>query len=150
MSVLATLQVTDPAPGACVSVPESGINGSPVAVILIIWIYASIYEEIFTRGLLLSWLSPPARHRIRAGRSVLSIPVLTSALAFSAMHVVLWPMLGPATLIVMFPACILGLIAGHYRHKTASLIPAILIHAFFDIGGTLPSWISPWLHQGHI
>jgi membrane protease YdiL (CAAX protease family) len=64
------------------------------------------------------------------------------------MHVVLWTKLGPATLVIVFLAGLLGLIAGYYREKTGSLIPAILIHAFFDIGGTLPIWISVWLHQG--
>ena len=82
------------------------------------------------------------RYRVRLGRWTPSVPVLTSALFFGAMHVVLWPILGPAALVVICLAAILGLIAGHYREKTGSLIPAILIHAFFDIGGTLP-WGLP-------
>ena len=150
MLVITTLQVMGSPAGVSPSGPGPGANGSPVAVILTIWIYASICEEIFTRGLLLGWLSPLARHRIRVGNFGLSVPVLASALFFAAMHVVLWPLLGPVTLLVMFLACILGLIAGHYREKTGSLIPAILVHAFFDIGGTLPLWISVWLHRGYI
>ena len=80
-----------------IAVPTGGTshgaaNGSiesPTGVILTAWIYASICEEVFTRGLLL--------------------------------------LVG-----------ILGVIAGNYREKTGSLIPAILIHSFFEIGGTLP------------
>ncbi len=71
--------------------------------------------------------------------------MLTSACFFAAMHVVLWPKLGPMAFVVIILAGILGLIAGHYREKTGSLI-----HAFFDIGGTLSPWISAGLHQGHI
>jgi membrane protease YdiL (CAAX protease family) len=149
MSIIATLQVIGP-PAGTSGGPAPGPIGSPVAIVLSIWIYASLCEEIFTRGLLQSWLSPLARHRIRLGRWALSVPVLTSALFFGAMHVVLWPKLGPAALVVMCLAAILGLIAGQYREKTGSLLPAILIHAFFDIGGTLPPWIAAWLHRGPV
>ena len=36
-------------------------------------------------------------------------------------------------------AFILGLVAGYYREKTESLIPAILVHMFANIGGSLAS-----------
>jgi len=149
MAVIATLQVLgSPAGGSSTAAGGESI-GSPFGVILTVWIYASICEEVFTRGLLQSWLSPLIQYRIRLGRWALSAPVLTSALFFGAMHVVLWPKLGAVTLVVIFLAGILGLIAGYYREKTGSLIPAILIHSFFDIGGTLPPWISVWLHHWH-
>lgn len=146
MLAVTTLQVIGspaaPSSNATNPVPAA----SPVAIILGIWIYASICEEIFTRGLLQTWLSPLARYRVcLLRRCPLSLPVPLSALFFAAMHVVLWPRLGAVTLGVMFLAAILGLIAGYYREKTGSLIPAILIHSFFDIGGTLPLWISAHL-----
>lgn len=150
MLVIATLQMAGAPAGAASHSSGPGRIGSPAAVILSIWIYASVCEEIFTRGLLQSWLAPLARYRIRLGGWVVSTPVLASALFFAAMHVVLWPKLGPAALAVMFLAGVLGLIAGFYRERTGSLIPAILIHAFFDIGGTLPPWIWAWLHQGRV
>ena len=150
MLVIATLQVVGSPPGASSNAAGFGAIESPIAVILTVWVYASICEEIFTRGLLQSWLSPLAGHHIRLGRWALSVPVLTAALFFAAMHFVLWPKLGPVALVVVFLCAILGLIAGYYREKTGSLIPAILIHSFFDIGGTLPAWISAWLHRGHI
>lgn len=150
MTLISTLQVMGSPPGASAGGPGFGALGSPVAVILSIWIYASVCEEIFTRGLLQGWLSPLARHRIRLGKWGLSVPVLASALFFAAMHLVLWPKLGPVTLVVILLAALLGLIAGQYRQKTGSLIPAILIHAFFDIGGTFPFWVAAWVHQGHL
>lgn len=128
-----------------------GAMGSPVSIILTVWIYASICEEIFMRGLLQSWLSPLAAYRIRLlHRWPLSVPVLLSALFFGAMHVVLWPEMGVETLAVMFMAFVLGVIAGYYREKTGSLIPAILIHAFFDIGGTVPLWLFALLSSHRI
>lgn len=150
MLAIATLQVLGSPAGEPSSHTGRGPIESPIGVILTVWIYASICEEVLTRGLLQSWLSALTQYRVRLGRWALSVPVLTSALFFAAMHVVLWPKLGPATLLVILLVGILGVIAGHYREKTGSLIPAILIHSFFDIGGTLPPWISIWLHHGHI
>ena len=147
MLAVATLQAV----GSPAALSSTASAPSPAATILGIWIYASICEEIFTRGLLQTWLSPLAKHRIcLLHRWPLSVPVLLSGLFFAAMHIVLWPKLGPATLVVMFLAAILGLIAGYYREKTGSLIPAILIHSFFDIGGTVPLWISAQLISRHI
>ena len=61
MLAIAALQVIGSPAGASPSGPRPGANGSPVAVILTIWIYASICEEIFARGPLQSWLSPLAQ-----------------------------------------------------------------------------------------
>jgi membrane protease YdiL (CAAX protease family) len=41
----------------------------------------------------------------------------------------------------MFSAVILGTVAGYYRDQTKSLVPAILIHALFNVGGSLRFWI---------
>ena len=149
MLAVATLQAAG-SPAGSSSNPTTAALGSPVAIILTVWIYASVCEEIFTRGLLQSWLSPLAAYRIRLLRRwPLSAPVLLGALFFGAMHVVLWPKMGAEALAVMFMAFILGVIAGYYREKTGSLIPAILVHAFFDIGGTVPLWLfalGSWHH----
>lgn len=149
MLAVSTLQIigSPASPNATNPVPAV----SPFGIIISIWIYASICEEIFTRGLLQTWLFPLARHHINLlHRWPLSLPILLSALFFGAIHLVLWPKLGPVTLVVIFLAAILGLIAGYYREKTGSLIPAILIHSFFDIGGTLPLWISTRLISHHM
>lgn len=147
MLAITTLEVVGSPAGSSAKATGPGI-GSPAAVILTIWIYASVCEEIFTRGLLQSWLAPFASCRMPLGKWGVSVPVLAASIFFAAMHVVLWPSLGPITLVVMFLAGILGLVAGIYRERTGSLIPAILIHSFFDIGGSLPFWVSSWLHRG--
>jgi membrane protease YdiL (CAAX protease family) len=149
MLAIATLQVLgSPAGEPSNSAVRMPIE-SPFGVILTVWIYASICEEVFTRGLLQSWFSALTQHRVRLGRWAVSAPVLTSALFFAAMHAVLFAKIGPVALVVILLAGILGVIAGYYREKTGSLIPAILIHSFFDVGGTLPPWISVWLRHGH-
>ncbi|MFH1861420.1 MAG: CPBP family intramembrane glutamic endopeptidase [bacterium] len=110
--------------------------------VLFVWIYASICEEILTRGLLQSFLSPLRDRRVRIlWRWQVSIPVCFSALFFGAMHIVLITRLGPAAIVPMLLATGLGFVAGYYREKSGSLIPAIIIHALFNVGGMLPFWI---------
>ncbi|MCX6832548.1 MAG: CPBP family intramembrane metalloprotease [candidate division Zixibacteria bacterium] len=112
--------------------------------ILLIWIYASTCEEIFTRGLIQGSLLPLVERGMNVGRLRISLPVLTGATFFGLMHLSLL-MLGapPITvlLIVVF-AFVLGVIAGYQREKTGSLLPAIAIHSLFNINGFLVSWIA--------
>jgi membrane protease YdiL (CAAX protease family) len=70
------------------------------------------------------------------------LPVLFSGLYFGLMHVVAINKLGPPVIVL---TTLLGLVAGYYREKTGSLIPAIIIHALFNIGGMLPMWVLSWL-----
>jgi membrane protease YdiL (CAAX protease family) len=124
------------------SAPQQFGLRSPLAVVLLIWIYASVCEEVFMCGLYQSWLSVLAEYKIRVCRQThLGVPVLLSALLFGGMHAILWPQIGSQALPIMLFALILGIVAGHYREKTKSLAPAILIHALFNIGGSLPTWI---------
>jgi membrane protease YdiL (CAAX protease family) len=114
--------------------------------IMFIWIYSSISEEIFTRGLLQSFLSPMTKYGfVLAKKWRISLPVLFSGLYFGAMHIVLVKRMGPAVLMVMTMAAFLGIVAGYHREKTESLIPAIIIHALFNVGGALPMWFLRWV-----
>jgi membrane protease YdiL (CAAX protease family) len=117
-------------------------NLSHLQVILFIWIYASICEETFIRGLLQGWLFPLGQYKVTLIRKwSLSIPVLFGGFFFGAMHIVLWPKMGPLAIMPMSLATGLGIVAGYYREKTGSLIPAVLIHSLFNIGGSLPLWV---------
>jgi membrane protease YdiL (CAAX protease family) len=113
-------------------------------VIVFVWVYASICEELLTRGLLQTLLSADPRGGAPAARR-LSMPVLVSALFFGSMHLVLVKSMGPAAVPVILLAVFLGLVAARYREKTGSLIPAMIVHALFNIGGTLPLWVVQWL-----
>jgi membrane protease YdiL (CAAX protease family) len=110
--------------------------------VLFIWAYASISEEIFTRGLLLGFLSDLRAYGINLlGRWRLSAPVLFSAFYFGGMHVVLRGTMGSGVVSVIVLATLLGMVTGYYRERTGSLIPAIIIHVLFNIGGMLPMWL---------
>ena len=68
-----------------------------------------------------------------------------SALFFGAMHLVLVKLMGLAAVPVILLAVFLGLVAARYRETTGSLLPPIIVHALFNIGGTLPLWVIQWL-----
>ncbi|MCK4667303.1 CPBP family intramembrane metalloprotease [Candidatus Dependentiae bacterium] len=105
------------------------------------WIFASVSEEVFYRGLLQTTLKPIKDRGIRIFKLFLSLPVITAALLFSGVHSFLLTMgvdIITVSLILTF-ALILGLIAGVQRERTGSLIPAIIVHMCFNIGGSLPS-----------
>lgn len=124
-----------------VPAPEA-LNLSHVQIILFVWISASICEETFVRGLLQGFLFTLGQYKVTLLRRwPLSVPVLFGGLFFGAMHIVLWPKLGPLAIIPMGLATGLGVVAGYYREKTGSLFPAILIHGLFNVGGSLPEWV---------
>lgn len=111
-------------------------------LVLFVWIYASICEEALTRGLLQTLLSGDSGAGVRRRRW--SMPVVLSGLFFGLMHLVLIDSMGPAAVVPIVLATLLGFLAARYRETTGSLIPAIIVHALFNVGGMLPGWIVRW------
>jgi membrane protease YdiL (CAAX protease family) len=111
--------------------------------IIFVWVYASITEELLTRGLLQTLLYSGYRSDTVTRR--LSMPVILSALFFGAMHLPLLKSMGAAAVPAIVLSVFLGYVAGRYRESSGSIIPAIIIHMLFNIGGTLPLWITQWL-----
>jgi len=108
-------------------------------IVISIWIYASICEEVLTRGLIQSYLNSLAKYGFTLFKARVSLPVLVAALFFGSMHLALLTMGvgGFVVFTIVFFAFILGIIAGYYREKTGSIIPAIIIHMAFNISGTI-------------
>ncbi len=135
---------------AVVSPGGQGTGGpsefTKLQMVVFVWVYASISEEILTRGLLQTLLSRNAKVAAAAPRR-LSMPVLLSGLFFGSMHIGLVKSMGPAAVPVILLAVFLGLVAARYREKTGSLLPAIIVHALFNIGGMLPLWVIQWLRD---
>lgn len=122
---------------------KPGLGFAPLQTVIFVWIYATVAEEIFTRGLLQGYLSPLVRYGINLSKKLrLGMPVLFSGLYFGLMHIIAIDKMGPPVILL---ATLLGIVAGYYREKTESLIPAIIIHALFNIGGSLPMWLLSWL-----
>jgi membrane protease YdiL (CAAX protease family) len=123
---------------------ESIIAGqSHLQLVLFVWVYASVCEEVLTRGLLQSIVAGWGRSGEASTK--FSMPVLVSALFFGAMHLVLLGPMGPSAAVPIVLATLLGYLAARYRESTGSLIPAVIVHALFNVGGMLPGWIIDWL-----
>jgi membrane protease YdiL (CAAX protease family) len=131
---------------ATLAVSLLGGDGNPVVkqlsfpqVVLFIWVFSSIIEEIFTRGFIQGHLSPLDQIVVRVLLFRVSLPTLIGALFFGAMHSVL--LLSGAdmltTAIIVIFTFSLGLLAGHQREKSGSLIPAIMLHALANMGAVL-------------
>ncbi len=117
--------------------PAAGL--SFLEKIIYIWFWASICEEVLTRGLIQGFLDPLKHIGFKFFKHHISIAVIVGAVFFGAMHLMLLTMgveFFTVLNIVIF-GIILGLIAGYQKEKTNSLIPAIIVHLCFNIGGSI-------------
>lgn len=103
---------------------------SPMQVLVFVFIYASIVEEILFRGFLLNILKSLEKRGITIFKRKLSLAVIISALAFGFAHLVLIKTdVGSLFLfrVVLF-ATSLGLVAGYYQEKYDNNSYAIIVH----------------------
>ncbi|MGB2697296.1 MAG: CPBP family intramembrane glutamic endopeptidase [Candidatus Zixiibacteriota bacterium] len=127
--------------------PPGTEDFSFIQVVILVWIFASIAEEVLSRGLVQSYLSPLRVFAFSIFGFRISLPVLFAALFFGAMHLPLL-MTGLdsfSVFSIVISAFIMGIIAGYYREKTQSLIPAIIIHMLFNITGTIIGFIKDFI-----
>jgi len=113
-------------------------NYSFLESILYIWVWASICEEVLTRGLIQGFLDPLKHIGLTVFKHHISLPVIVGALFFGAMHLAMLTMGADIkmVLLIVFFSIILGVIAGYLKEKTNSLVPAILVHFCFNVGGS--------------
>jgi len=109
--------------------------------IISVWLIASTCEELFFRGLLYGYLEPLKNRGFRFFDNYISLPVIVVALMFGLGHLCLLAFMSPlivANIVLATTMC--GFVAGYYREKTGSLIPAIASHMTFNIVGfTIPT-----------
>jgi membrane protease YdiL (CAAX protease family) len=112
--------------------------------VILIWFYASICEEVLTRGLIQGYLWPLKQFGFSFFGFRISIPVLVAALFFGGMHIALLTVGLDSFSVwaIVVSAFIMGIIAGYYREKTGSIIPAIIIHMLFNITGSIMGFIK--------
>lgn len=109
---------------------------SPVELALLL-VLATCVEELFVRGWIQGFLAPLQGNKIELFGFEASIPVLTGALAFGAMHISLaLSAIDAFTIVcVLSFTTLLGLLAGLARERTGGLIPAIGTHLAGNVGG---------------
>lgn len=122
-----------------------GVAGSSfLQIVVSVWIIASICEEVLHRGLIQSFLRPLRDYGMTASGIRLSLPVVTAAVLFGVMHLMLLTMGADGSLVggIVGSAAFLGLVAGYHREKTGSLVPAILVHMLFNAYGGASEYIQ--------
>ena len=120
--------------------PEKAGMGFPdqsvMQMILTVWIWSSICEEVLTRGLIQGFIN--LQNKIKFLK--LSLPVWVSGIFFGMMHLSLLRADMDVWFIsfIVFNTTVLGLLAAYYREKTNSIYPAIFLHIWANIIGSLP------------
>lgn len=116
--------------GGKIEVPEALAKLKPVQVLIFVFFYASIAEEMLFRGFLLNLLKPLEKTGFSVLKRYISLPVIVSAVAFGMAHLILITT-GVSLLfvarIVVFTTC-LGTIAGYYQEKHDNHAYAIIVH----------------------
>lgn len=121
---------------------------TPLQIVLFVWIFSSIIEEVFTRGFLQGHLSVLSGKYFRFLFMRIELPVMISALFFACMHfMLLFIGVDAITMIVIFLFTLsIGFMAGHLRARTGSLIPAIAVHILANIGGMVGGVIFTFIN----
>ena len=105
----------------------AGLSLAPWLLALYFVVGAPIQEEVIFRGLLQTTLAtgitPPTAPNPKYG----VVASFLVALLFGCIHLVV----GRYTAVAAF---VLGAIAGEFRRRSGSLVPAIICHAFFNLG----------------
>ena len=105
----------------------SGLAEDPLVLALLSLLVAPICEEVFFRGLLQGYLALRGRKRLS---------IYMPAVLFSAVHVLPFSTSGPTVLMaILTGALLLGLIAGHLRAASGSLLHPVLAHFWFNLLG---------------
>lgn len=113
--------------------PLAGLQIAPWLAYVYFGFGAPIQEEVIFRGLLQSSLARRATANVAESPLQRHAAVVGVAILFAAIHLAV----GPVTALC---ALVLGLIAGELRQQSGSLLPAVLCHALFNLGGLL--WAS--------
>lgn len=124
---------------------DSGIEKSTINFLVTIVIIASTCEEIFYRGLIYGYMAPLKKYGFNFIRAYISLPVIVCGLMFGLGHFCLIGQMNKIIVIsIVISATLLGLIAGYYREKSGSILPAIVAHMTFNIVAFgLPTIMSP-------
>jgi membrane protease YdiL (CAAX protease family) len=105
--------------------PPSEVSFGPWMTFLYFVVGAAIQEEIIFRGLLQTTLARQYPAKLSFFGTSLSYAAIIVALLFGLIHLKINPITAAA-------AFVLGLFSGELRHRSGSLLPAILVHAVFN------------------
>jgi membrane protease YdiL (CAAX protease family) len=114
-------------------------NLSVLQIIIFVFIFASIAEEMLFRGFLLNILKPLKKKGISVFKRKISLAVIISALMFGLIHIL--PLNSDNSIIFtigMFIApSLLGIVAGYYQEKFDNNFYAIIVHMAGNLIGII-------------
>jgi membrane protease YdiL (CAAX protease family) len=115
-------------------------SGSFLKTVLVVWLWSSICEEIFNRGLIQSLLNGFKKYKF----CKLTLSVWISGIIFGAMHFSVLKFSDSIffVLFIVFNTTTLGVLAACYREKSKSVYPAIMVHIMGNVAGSLPLLIT--------
>jgi len=105
--------------------PPPEVSFGPWMTFLYFVVGAAIQEEIIFRGLLQTTLARQFPATLSFFGTSLSYAAIIVALLFGLIHLKINPITAAA-------AFVLGLFSGELRHRSGSLLPAMLVHAVFN------------------
>jgi len=105
--------------------PPREVSFRPWMTFLYFVVGAAIQEEIIFRGLLQTTLARQFPATLSFFDTSLSYATIIVALLFGLIHLEVNPITAAA-------AFVLGLLSGELRQRSGSLLPVILVHAFFN------------------
>ncbi len=123
--------------------PVPGIVGNAALYLLVALVLAPVCEETLFRGVLLGYMLEEG-----AGPRV---SVVVSAAVFSLAHLLPFstaPL--PQRVLVVCAAFVAGVIAGALRVRTGSIVPAVITHSCFNLGGSIASCVGTIVTSAHM
>ena|ERR1700722_17652900 len=103
------------------------VSGLPLWMIGLYFVVGSpVQEELVFRGLIQSILEQRWRMTFSVFGGTLSCAVTFTAVLFCVIHL-------EAGLAIATGAIVLGLVAGELRRRSGSLLPAVIVHALFNV-----------------
>ena len=133
---------------------DAALKGLAPLPVLLVVLYSTAVEELFTRGWLQGFLEP-GRERSILPALPLSVPVLASVLVFTAMHLTPVGKGGdPWSLVIILAFTTgAGLLSALARERTGSLLPAVWTHLAGNLGGVLGGVVFALVYRaqhGHL
>jgi len=117
---------------------------TPLQVIIFVFVYASIAEELLFRGFLLNILNSNNFKGTIILRRKFSIPVIISALMFGSAHLILLTTSAGLFFVlrVVIFTSVLGLFAGYYQEKYNNNAYAIIVHMSGNLFAVLGAFLT--------
>jgi membrane protease YdiL (CAAX protease family) len=122
---------------------------NPLQVLIFVFFYASLAEELLFRGFLLNFLNNHIKHSFSFFKWNIKLSILISGFMFGLAHLILMKYhVGVNFLItVVILTTILGIIAGIYQEKYKNTFFAVIVHMGANLLALLGSIITSQIVQ---